>query len=171
MEDGSYRAPRARRSTLVAGGLAVLASLPYIAAGVRALAGFDAAEVAGLAEVGIPVEVDGWMLTVAGSVTLVLGLWALLLGAAILARRSFARNAGLLTFFAFAVVSVPLPLVGLAEGASGAPLGLLTGVASVITVVLLFSSTTNDDIDRASFARQQRRHLDGAGRGGAGLAQ
>lgn len=85
-------------------------------------------------------------------------------GLGVLARRPGPRHAALGTFFAFAVVTIPLAIAGLfsQDPSRSVLVGLLIGVADALVVYLLLHPGTVLAFDRAAKVRQRAR--DRAGR-------
>ena len=111
-----------------------------------------AAVTGGFAAVGV--SLDRW------SAALVLGAcaWSLVLAAGLLGRRAWAREAGLLTFLAFSVVSVPAA-VGALLGTTADPhplVGSVLALGNVAVVVLLALRGAAVEVERAEEVRTSR---------------
>lgn len=167
------------RTTLAAGLLAILVSIPFLIRGIGSLLvalnpdvtlGYRRAMVT----LGIPASAAEvtTAATIGSVVTLVLTALALLLAAGILRRRQWAREGGLGLFGLFGIVLVLLALQGLTSTPRGpnAVWGLLIGVLNLTIAVLLLRPSTVRDMDRAELARkrareERRRHRQRAGQG------
>ena len=159
-------------TTRTAGLGAMALTIPFIGNAVENLVLLrgDAAEAGaheGGALIGVPLDSYGNVLAFGALVMLGLSAWSLLLGAAILLRRPWARDAGFATFGLFAL-ALPIGLVGM-FGEPPAPdawQGVLIGVANIAIVVLLARETTGTDFELAARDRhlaprkkKDRRHM------------
>ncbi len=151
-----------RRSptTTAAGLLALVVPAPFIAAGWSLLtAGIGGEGSPGLERLGsfaVGGLLDGGWLVATGFLVLALSLLAVVLGLGILARRTWARESGLLMFTFFGAIVTLLSLAGLGSDAPNAGVGLLDGLVQLAVAVLLFVPSTAEDVEHAEWRRARR---------------
>lgn len=152
------------RTTLAAGALVVVSSIPYLVRGIGSILvamspNVDLADRQALVALGIPARAaEASVVASFGAVmTLLLTALALVLAVGILRRRPWAREGAIGLFGLFSIVLILLSIQGLASVPRGpnAGWGMVSGVVNAVIVALLLRPSTIADMERAEMARQR----------------
>ncbi|HSL32292.1 MAG TPA: hypothetical protein VK871_01510 [Candidatus Limnocylindrales bacterium] len=155
-----------RPSTAVGGGVLILAvTVLFTAVGIeRGLAALDPNRIdretilAGV-DFGLSPEATQNLTGIAAVLILLLCVLTAILGVGVLLRRESVRHAAIGTFAIFAVVMIPLAMVGVLSGEPSVStwVGLGVGVVDAIIVYLLAQPETKREFELAERGREHRR--------------
>ncbi len=155
------------RTTLAAATLALVITAAFIAAGLDLLLTaldpdrLGAAERSSMVSLGLPTSSreTSTLALISGVVVVGVSLVAVVVVVGILARREWAREAGIGLFAILGIILGAVALGGLLADppASGAALGMTLAVGQLAVAGLLLTHQTEDDFARAAMARSGKR--------------
>lgn len=141
----------------LAGVLAVATSLPHVAVGVDTLLGVTRHSECEVQVLTSVVEASDRCVPVAAVAYLSIATWALVLGAGILARFEWARDAAIVTHVAFALVAAMAATEAYGVGLVAGVNATATALGSSLVAVTLTTAAAHDEFDRRGFHRRSRR--------------
>ncbi len=155
------------RITLAAATLALVVTATFLAAGIDLLLTsrdpdrVSAEERSAMVSLGLPTgsRETGTLALISGVVVVVTSLIGVVVAVGLLARREWAREAGIGLFSILGIILGAVALGGLLADppAPGAGLGLALAVAQLAVAGLLLTQQTEDDFARAAMARARKR--------------